>query len=1013
MAPVNYFLLLNLDPKAPWDDAKFEEALQSAEKKWRATSMPSYPESKRKQAKQYIELIPNIRAVMLDPQQRQQMAQAAIALQDAKRREKLKELVDRIKLHAAKGYLRHEEYESLSREWLALSEDEADFSKLLDQLSVKVLKLQNGIKPLDKRTIHDLETNLKLLGKSSLYDFLGLKPGATSESILRKAEEVYRKAPDGVNKRAEKDAIYALVGIVRSLQTQNKWASYDAYLRWQQIAPLHSYINALKKSGRLLKPQVEFLLQKAAEDPMLQRIPSSELRAIIKEYAEAHDLIVEDVEEASSVYPSGVQLCFLCSYPNPDDADYCARCGKELKIVCPVCQTNNRADTEFCRRCGHNFLDSGERLRLYQEAEGAYQAKRYQQAIHFLNQALQLDGKASPELTRKINSLLANAKVGYDSYIRCREEVVRAQRQRRIREAARTLDAWERYAAEDDPEFQAAADQIKQAVEKADALLKKAEKLHEDPTKRGEAFKLFQQVLELCPDDPIASKRVKTAPPPPPSGIRAHLTKDGKVLIDWDGVRGDDIDYVIEKREGNGQRVPVGMTRKLSIQDTKPAIGVPITYYVFAQRNGALSSPISTKLVEVRTAEVSHLHVQAKDGSVEFSWIPPAAARNILIWRTEKTVSMLSGATLARLPGSEDHFIDNTVSNGKTYSYRIACQFENGLGHPVVSEGIVINSVRPLASPKPVTDLKLTQHVLENGKIILQLQWTPPKAQKTVLLKTRQQPAWSPGTIKTQADLLDCGNVIEVPIGTGDYQDTWDGKTTVAYTIAVIQGDTVVSGNWQSLGSLIEVTNLQLQYISSTSTLRVQWTWPPSIREAQIKYRVISATGTWEQQLNVEGSSRSAHATYQLNLPDARNANVLVTVHTLDNGILSPGVQASLIIPGYVVSYAVKRKWKIGRPQLLLSLTGDTTQPCELPPLMFRCDTRPLNNPEQGKLLIELPTGILVAGRRGLTFDLPISILEQFPPTATIYGRLFVSDTSVSYDPIAHGDIIVRRGSGR
>src|SRR5690606_31193177 len=132
-----------------------------------------------------------IRAVMLDPQQRQQMAQAAIALQDAKRREKLKELVDRIKLHAAKGYLRHEEYESLSREWLALSEDEADFSKLLDQLSVKVLKLQKCIKPLDRRTIHDLETKLKLLGKSSLYDFLGLKPGATSESILRKAEEVY------------------------------------------------------------------------------------------------------------------------------------------------------------------------------------------------------------------------------------------------------------------------------------------------------------------------------------------------------------------------------------------------------------------------------------------------------------------------------------------------------------------------------------------------------------------------------------------------------------------------------------------------------------------------------------------------------------------------------------------------------------------------------------------------------------------------------------------------------
>jgi class 3 adenylate cyclase/tetratricopeptide (TPR) repeat protein len=47
-----------------------------------------------------------------------------------------------------------------------------------------------------------------------------------------------------------------------------------------------------------------------------------------------------------------VAACPTCERANPDDAAFCAGCGRKLARVCPACERENAADARFCNGCG-------------------------------------------------------------------------------------------------------------------------------------------------------------------------------------------------------------------------------------------------------------------------------------------------------------------------------------------------------------------------------------------------------------------------------------------------------------------------------------------------------------------------------------------------------------------------------------------------------------------------------------------------------------------------------------
>ncbi len=57
--------------------------------------------------------------------------------------------------------------------------------------------------------------------------------------------------------------------------------------------------------------------------------------------------------------PSSKTACLWCSYPNPEDAQFCGDCGRSLEFdrECPSCKTANPADNLFCDACGTRLLE--------------------------------------------------------------------------------------------------------------------------------------------------------------------------------------------------------------------------------------------------------------------------------------------------------------------------------------------------------------------------------------------------------------------------------------------------------------------------------------------------------------------------------------------------------------------------------------------------------------------------------------------------------------------------------
>ena len=48
--------------------------------------------------------------------------------------------------------------------------------------------------------------------------------------------------------------------------------------------------------------------------------------------------------------------CPKCQFDNPEDINFCGKCGAKLERICPNCNFANPPEFSFCGKCGQNLI---------------------------------------------------------------------------------------------------------------------------------------------------------------------------------------------------------------------------------------------------------------------------------------------------------------------------------------------------------------------------------------------------------------------------------------------------------------------------------------------------------------------------------------------------------------------------------------------------------------------------------------------------------------------------------
>lgn len=354
----NFFVLLDLSIDPPESDPKvISEAISRKQLEW--SRLRNHP-TKGLAAQKYINMLPEIRRVMLDLPLRAVEAEKARALAAEGRVNKISALDSHIKILMGKGFVTKEEIAHLA-ESHGLSAAEVEervrlcqqdkYAKIDQQIGLRMAKgyvTEQEIARIAKRHSMPVEDvrkrvrcpirkekeavgdeaavltnqldrsikkvileNLKVVGKKSLYDFLGL-PESADLKDLQEAAARKKKELSGMGRR---DALVTsgniLVGqcmtIFKSDETRN---AYDVSLARARLAEIDSDIDIAAMSGKVRPEYFRILVEKAVDFGM----DADEAEAYIKNYCRQRGWSVELPPEKKRLYlvmAGGAGIIFL------------------------------------------------------------------------------------------------------------------------------------------------------------------------------------------------------------------------------------------------------------------------------------------------------------------------------------------------------------------------------------------------------------------------------------------------------------------------------------------------------------------------------------------------------------------------------------------------------------------------------------------------------------------------------------------------------------------------------
>jgi hypothetical protein len=323
----NYFILLDLSVDPPENDPGIiTKAIQNKKIEW--SRLRNHP-TKGLQIQKFINMIPDIEKVMLDETLRNDEALAATEFIESGKESKISEIDGHIDILMGKGYIAKEDIVRLSDihgisqneitgriaskknakysrvdqqvglrmgkgyitedELIKISKKNAmDVEEIRKRIRCPIIKNEKeaenlSIRPLDKSIEKAINDNLNVIGKKSLYNFLGLAENAELERLQEAAAKKKRALSSAGKKDAIVTAGVTLAGHCLTIFKNNETRiAYDVSLAKSKLSALDSDINIAAINNKIRHEYFDALIKKAMEFGMEQDEASDYIQSFCK-----------------------------------------------------------------------------------------------------------------------------------------------------------------------------------------------------------------------------------------------------------------------------------------------------------------------------------------------------------------------------------------------------------------------------------------------------------------------------------------------------------------------------------------------------------------------------------------------------------------------------------------------------------------------------------------------------------------------------------------------------------
>ncbi len=718
MDKLNCYELLDLDPDVD-DGSVIDKRLQEKQRLWSRQVTEGTPRDARLAARN-LKLLDSMRRTLADPELRKEAASEARRRKEQRLREsraKLSEL-----LEFARGKV--EDLDAF------VGRDCAKYVRELGRAEVLRLIAAAGIKaeseppapPLRRETLEPttakrIRDGLEHLGKTDLYEFLGLSRRCSARSLRERAEQINRTLLQSGRNDDQTGAGKELAGQCMALFASDEGKErYNNTLTEERLeTALRDFLPLAAQKGIIGRKEMAALLGIAGR----RGIATSEASAYIRAVARRRKWIVAD--DGEDVADPELPVCGYCGCLAQSASDsFCWNCKRKLTVTCPRCGRDLPSSRKSCTECGADIEDAEIVETCFREARRLLEEHEIDAALKQINRCLNLwpDWSEAAALKERIEEKGRRRRAAA-------RQLVTLLRERRMVAAQDCLEQARLEAGEG--AYTRASELVTRALNDANRLYREGEHFHRDGDVH-EAARCYEQALSLCTDLEPALERLRELPPVPPAVLNAQPAGHAAVRLTWKPGRADAVFRytVTRKADGIPSRPDDGDivledTPATVWEDTNVPGGVAWHYAVFSLRRGVPSAQGAIAGPVFLTPPVTDVNVFSDDGRIRLEWTAPAGAPGVEVRRREEGSPETSdeGEAVSALRESAQ---DTGLINGKTYFYAVTAVYADP-ERPGIrrrSPSVICRAV-PAPHLDPITDLRCL--VLNSTGY---LRWTPP-----------------------------------------------------------------------------------------------------------------------------------------------------------------------------------------------------------------------------------------------------------------------------------------------
>ena len=671
-----------------------------------------------------------------------------------------------------------------------------------------------------------------------------------------------------------------------------------------------------------------------------------------------------------------------------DNCFYCPCCGSALNSICPCCGRAQTSANAHCVSCGIDIsmalksaVDSESRVRNLLTGGHTEQAtaelRELEDKYPSFDPLPQIKVTVHENIGR-INTLLNTVMDDFmtHSYFHLKNTV-----------ADGMVDFPNLLERED---IRIRYEEAVAKYNEADRICVKAAEAPE-----AEARELYIQASCLCPDHPDALAKLSTYPPEGPADAEIQSDPDGiqiRYAVPEDR-RG--MTFCIYRNSGSAPEVdpstvPLAEIEGWNYADQTAEPGVEYYYKIYSKRWGILSQEYAECGPGLIMREVTNVTITPSDDGLKLTYVAPAGASRVRIWRKESGSAAGEGEEAEIIHNDSGTVIDDGLEEGTTYYYLFVAEYDID-GRQERSYGSIYSGMTAVL-PSPINDLAVTW---DRDRACYVADWTGPRDAVLYFANSKDS---VPGEHVSVKDLSTRMNRIE-PLDSDDgvYRFTLPEATVTYICPTVTVGNTTVRGRECVVANLKPFRNLTKSV--DDRVCRLTMDWPADADNAYVLIKGRDQEGDlreWEQR--TDWDEYKAKGCLEVPLKGSVRTSVTVCAEYLIDGkeLKSIGVTTDVYSGTWnKVSYtldteSVKGDRKKTRVMVRMSCPGETIIPrC----VMVSCDGHIPLRKTDGTVIWESDDPIvLVDGSTLMSFVTPkdgvdLSSMRLFFADRTDYDR--------------------------